>query len=397
MGKKKWIITTAVLAAVVLSIGSYVFLKKGSGEAMEAIEPFPIQVSELSGGVNGNGQLFAGVVEPKEKQKIMLEPERGKVDEVFVSEGDEVQSGAKLFSYNNQEGQMQVKEKAIDVEMSNITVNQKKEEISTYRKQLKNAAAEEKNELQQQLKQAEVDLKMANLEAQKVKMDYEELKKKINNHIVTAKVNGIIQKIDTEQQQTDQENGGANSSSFMEIVNTDAVYVKGTVNELVKDELQIGQAVRVVSRKNPEQQWSGKIAEIGKLPSEESDGESFMDYEDPSNPTASNYPFKVQLDNHDGLDFGYHVFIELAGEAAESQEIVLPTDMIMQDGKKASVWKVKDGALTKQEVELGAEMEDGMMIVVRKGLTLDDYVVFPDDSLKEGKKVTTDAATEEPL
>ncbi|MDQ0214915.1 HlyD family secretion protein [Oikeobacillus pervagus] len=397
MKKKKWImIIAAIIVIAVLGIGSFLFFNKGSDEAMGNGEPMPIQVRELSNGVSANGQLFAGVVEPKETQKIMLEPDRGKVAEIFVKEGDEVKSGTKLFSYNNQEGQLQLKEKSINVEMSAVTINQKKKEMASFRQQINKAASDEKKELQQQLSQSEVDLKVAELEAQKVRMDYEEFRKKMNDNIVTAKVNGIVQKIDVEQQkQGNEENGQATAGSFMQIVNTENVYVKGTVNELVKDELKINQKVSVVSRKDPEKKWSGKIVEIGKLPSEENAGDPSMDFQDPTNPTASNYPFKVQLDDHEGLDFGYHVFIELTDQAGDKQEVVLPSDIIVHEDDHAYVWKVKDGALMKQKVELGKEMEDGMMVVIQKGLSLDDYILFPEDSLKEGKKVTIDDSIEE--
>jgi HlyD family secretion protein len=399
MGKKKKIILVAVITLVVLGgVGGYFFFTRGTSTAIEEEELMPMMVSDLSGEMSSGSELFAGVVEPKETQKIMLEPDRGKVKEIFVKEGDEVKKGDKLFSYHNPEGQIQLKEKAIDLEMANITINQKSKEVDSLRKQLSKAEDGEKADIREQLNQAEIDLKVANLDAQKARMMHEEEQKKASNNIVTAKVNGIVQKIDEEQQQkqqTDEENASESSGgTFMQIVNTEAAYVEGTVNELVKEGLKVGLEVNVASRKDPEQTWPGKITEIGKLPVEQSE-EDEMDMEDPTNPNASKYPFKVELENHEGLEFGYHVFIELAEEGAKGEEIVLPIEYIVQDEEKPYVWKVKDEALVKQEVELGEEREDGMMIVVKKGLKADDYILFPQDSLKEGKKVTIDDSIEE--
>ncbi|MFU0790732.1 MAG: Biotin-lipoyl-2 domain-containing protein [Virgibacillus proomii] len=399
--KKKIILTTIITLVVLVGVGGYFFFTRGTSTAVEEGELMPLMVSDLSGEMSSGSELFAGVVEPKETQKIMLEPERGRVKEIFVKEGDEVKKGDKLFSYHNPEGQMLLKEKAIDLEMANITINQKSKEVDSLRKQLSKAEDEEKGEIREQLNQAEIDLKVANLDAQKARMMHEEEQKKVNNNIVTAKVNGIVQKIDEEQQQkqqTDEETGSEPSGgTFMQIVNTEAAYVEGTVNELVKDGLKVGLEVNVASRKDPEQTWPGKIAEIGKLPVEQSEEGAEMDMysEDPSNPNASKYPFKVELKSHEGLEFGYHVFIELAEEGAKGEEVVLPTEYIVQEEEKPYVWKVKDEALVKQEVELGAEKEDGMMIVVKKGLKADDYILFPEDSLKEGKKVTIDDSIEE--
>lgn len=397
--RKKIILTTIITLVVLMGVGGYFFFTRGKSTAIEEEKPIPLMVSDLSDEMSSGSELFAGVVKPKETQKIMLEPERGRVKEIFVKEGDEVKKGDKLFSYHNPEGQMLLKEKAIDLEMANITINQKSKEVDSLRKQLSKAEAEEKGDIREQLNQAEIDLKVANLDAQKARMIHEEEQKKVNNNIVTAKVNGIVQKIDEEQQQkqqTDEETASEPSGgTFMQIVNTEAAYIEGTVNELIKDGLKVGLEVNVASRKDPEQTWPGKITEIGKLPVEQSEEEMDMYSEDPNNPNASKFPFKVGLKNHEGLEFGYHVFIELAKEGAKGEEVVLPIDYIVQEEEKPYVWKVKDEALVKQEVELGAEKEDDMMIVVKKGLKADDYILFPEDSLKEGKKVTIDDSIEE--
>ncbi|MED0667911.1 efflux RND transporter periplasmic adaptor subunit [Pseudobacillus badius] len=398
--KKKWIIAISTIIILGLGIGGYIFTKSKFNSEEGAGEIFPTKVSDMMGGMEASaGGLFAGVVEPKETEKIFLSSERGTVKEVFVKEGDVVKANDQLFSYENAEGEMELKQKAIDLDIANSSVKQKKSEIWSLEKQIKNAASEEKSALREQVSQAETDLKLAKFEVEKANLEYQEMKKKVNNNIVRAKVNGLVQKVDEEQKQsTGGENQGEQQPSgpFMQIYNTDAYFVKGNVNELIKDELQVGQEVNVVSRKNPEQKWPGKIIEIGKLPVDEGTDEMGgmgMD-EMAMNPQASNYPFQVQLTEHEGLEFGYHVFIELKGEEA-SQEVMLPTDMIVMDGEKPFVWTVADEKVKKQEVELGKEMPDMMMTVIKSGLTKDDYVIFPDDTVKEGKKVTIDDSLEE--
>ncbi|WP_338751243.1 efflux RND transporter periplasmic adaptor subunit [Bacillus sp. FJAT-52991] len=402
--KKKWIIAISVVVILALLAGGYIFTKSKFNSSAGEGEIFPMKVSDMMGGMEASsGSLFAGVVEPKETEKIFLDPERGTVKEVFVKEGDVVKAGAQLFSYENKEGEMELKQKGLELEIANSSVKQKKSEIWSLEKQIKNASAEEKTALRQQVTQAEADLKIAQFEVEKANLEYQEMKKKVNDNIVKAKVNGIVQKIDEEQKQSAA--GGNNQmgqqqapGSFMQIYNTDAYFVKGNVNELIKDELQVGQEVNVVSRKDPEQKWPGKIIEIGKLPTEENGEDMSMDMgmgDMAMNPQASNYPFQVQLTEHEGLEFGYHVFIELKGEEEAPQEVTIPTDMIVMDGDKSFVWTVVDEKLKKQEVKLGEEIPDMMMTIVESGLTKDDYVVYPDDTVKEGKKVTIDDSLEE--
>ncbi|OZI11797.1 hypothetical protein CEW92_09715 [Bacillaceae bacterium SAS-127] len=400
--KKKWIIAIAVVIILALVAGGYIFTKSKFNSSEGEGEIFPMKVSDMMGGMEaGSGGLFAGVVEPKETEKIFIDPQRGTIKEVFVKEGDVVKAGAQLFSYENKEGEMELKQKGIELEIANSSVKQKKDEIWQTEKQIKNAAGEEKTALRQQVTQAQADLKIAQFEVEKANLEYQEMKKKVNDNIVKAKVNGIVQKVDEEQKQSSGNNQMEQQQapgSFMQIYNTDAYFVKGTVNELIKDELQVGQEVNIVSRKDPALKWPGKITEIGKLPTEENGDEMGMDMgmgDMMMNPQASNYPFQVQLTEHEGLEFGYHVFIELKGEEEATEEVMIPSDMIVMDGDKAFVWTVVDEKLKKQEVKLGEELPEMMMTIIESGLKQEDYIVYPDDTVKEGKKVTIDDSLEE--
>ncbi|PAQ16130.1 hypothetical protein CD798_03610 [Bacillaceae bacterium SAOS 7] len=401
--KKKWIIAIAVVIILALVASGYIFAKSKFNSSEGEGEIFPMKVSDMMGGMEaGSGSLFAGVVEPKETEKIFIDPQRGTIKEVFVKEGDVVKAGAQLFSYENKEGEMELKQKGLELEIANSSVRQKKDEIWQTEKQIKNAAGEEKTALRQQVTQAQADLKIAQFEVEKANLEYQEMKKKVNDNIVKAKVNGIVQKVDEEQKQSSGGNYQMEQQqapgSFMQIYNTDAYFVKGTVNELIKDELQVGQEVNVVSRKDPALKWPGKIIEIGKLPTEENGEDMGMDMgmgDMMMNPQASNYPFQVQLTEHEGLEFGYHVFIELKGAEEAPEEVMIPSDMLVMDGDKAFVWTVVDEKLKKQEVKLGEELPEMMMTIIESGLKKEDYIVYPDDTVKEGKKVTIDDSLEE--
>lgn len=138
-----------------------------------------------------------------------------------------------------------------------------------------------------------------------------------------------------------------------------------------------------------------KVTSIGKLPAGAGEGEeseSFADEE--MNPQSSNYPFTILLDSHKGLEVGYHVNIEVMSDNADADTIKLPSDMVIQDDGEPYVWKADENhKAVKQPVEIG-ETDENDMVEIKSGLTPEDYVIYPDPAVKEGKQVTVNADTE---
>ena len=116
---------------------------------------------------------------------------------------------------------------------------------------------------------------------------------------------------------------------------------------------------------------------------------------------SSKYPFYVELESSDGLLLGQHVYIEPDyGQDAEqdADTLKLPAYYINDADSAPWVWAQNaKGKLEKRSLTLGdydAEMDT---YVVTDGLTADDYIAFPDESLKAGMTcVTYDDATFDP-
>ena len=67
--------------------------------------------------------------------------------------------------------------------------------------------------------------------------------------------------------------------------------------------------------------------------------------------------------------------------------------MTDEDGS-SYVWVSEKGKLKKRTVELGETDDEKMTVEIKDGLTNDDYIAWPDDTLKEGTKTVSDMSTE---
>ena len=89
-----------------------------------------------------------------------------------------------------------------------------------------------------------------------------------------------------------------------------------------------------------------------------------------------------------GLLLGQHVYIEpdYGQDAVEDANTIrLPAYYINDVDGSAWVWAQNDkGLLEKRSLTLGEHDEDMDTYVVESGLTAEDYIAFPDDTLKAG-------------
>ena len=109
----------------------------------------------------------------------------------------------------------------------------------------------------------------------------------------------------------------------------------------------------------------------------------------------------MALDTSDGLLLGQHVYIEPDyGQDAEqdASAINLPSYFVNDPDGKPWVWaQSSKGKLEKRDLKLGEYNADTDTYPVLDGLTAEDYIAFPDESLKAGMTcVTYDDATFDP-
>ena len=89
---------------------------------------------------------------------------------------------------------------------------------------------------------------------------------------------------------------------------------------------------------------------------------------------------------------GQHVVIEPdVGQSADKTGIWLPSGFIMQEGDTYFVWaRNARGRLQKQTVAVQRYDEAMDEYEITSGLTLEDYIAWPDENCVAGAKTTTE-------
>lgn len=397
--KKKVAVGIAFLVLAAGAGGGYYWYYKNQDHAAVSEDAvFVDSVGMITGLSNVSGRLnrFIGVVEPQKTEKIEVASGL-KVKKNFVSVGDEVQVGTKLFEYDMDEAQDSITQLEIDIENADITIESTKAQIEQLEKERAKVSDNEKLSYTTQIMTAENSIKRTEYEKKSKQAEMENLKKQIANSVVTSPLQGVVKTISNPDSSS---TGGmdyssdSDSSAYMTIMATGDYRVKGTVNEQNISQLSEGDPVIVHSRVDESIIWKGTISSIDREnPKASQSSAYFYDSSDTSETTSSNYTFYVDMDSSDGLMLGQHVFlVQDMGQEDEKDGMWLEDYYFISDedgGITEYVWAVdsKD-RLEKRKVTVGDFDEDTYRYQILDGLTVDDYLAFPSEELKEGMPVT---------
>ena len=380
---KKWIIAAAaviVIAAVFLFVRSR---KTGSNtEDVAYVET----VANLTGRNASLGMVnrFSGVVEPQATWSVAKNSEV-EIEEIMVSEGDEVEEGEVLFVYSTDKYEEELQQAKIDLERLNNEYQSTEETIAQLEKEKKSASSSEQANYTIQIKEQNLTLKDKELDIQIKEAEIDKLESNIENAEVKSGISGIIKKINDEGSSSD----GNEDNDFITVMKVGNYRVKGTVNEQNIGELYVDADVLVHSRVD-DRTWKGKVTKIDtENPQSSSSGMYGYGGGDGSS-RSSNYPFYVELDKSDGLIMGQHVYVEPdLGQENEDEagSIWIGSFMVDQsDPDHPFVWKDVNGRLRKQEVAVGETREEIGKVRITEGLTIEDSICMPEEGLKEGMK-----------
>ena len=146
-------------------------------------------------------------------------------------------------------------------------------------------------------------------------------------------------------------------------------YVEGSVSELERESLVIGQEVTI-------NDWSSGMTYVGRI-------ESLGDYPSADgswngmgNPTASYYPFNVYVEESADLQSGSYVSIIFSAGTAV-QGVYLENPFIRTENGRSYVWvRGADGKLEQRFVTTGKSLW-GSYTQILDGVTAEDYLAFP--------------------
>lgn len=389
-GKKKGppkpliaIIVVLVIAAI--AVGSWFFYFKDFFASSNLPAAYVSSVASITGADMGLSPKYSGIVESQKTVDINKD-ESQTVSTIYVSLGDEIEVGTKLFSYDTDLLASSLEQAEIDLDRLENNIVALENQITDLKKQRDAASNDEKPHYTILIGSAELSIKEEQYNIALKQAEIEKIKKSMENSDVLSETAGIIKSLNP--------NGGTdnmgNMLPFISILLKGDYRIKGTVSELNIHQLYIGQEVTIKSRID-DSTWNGVIESVD-MDNAVSDNNNNYYYDSGNAEKASKYNFYVTLDNLDGLMLGQHVYIEPKIDESEAKTGVwLPSFYIEFEGDDAYAWVRGNGdKLDRVKLTLGEYDENEDTYEIVSGVGAKDYIAFPDGTLVEGQSTTTD-------
>ena len=379
---QKYKIWIAAAAIIVIAAAAFLFRQAGA-RGTEGGTAYVETVANLTGQNASLGMInrFAGIIEAQGTWSVNKNAD-AEIEEIYVSEGEEVEEGQALFVYSTTKYEEDLQQARIDLERLHNEYDSTVETIAQLEKEKKSASSSEQANYTVQIKEQNLTLKDKDLDIQMKEKEIEKLEDNIENAEVKSGIAGVVKSINESGSSS-----GNGDNSFITVMKVGTYRVKGTVNEQNIGDLYIDAPVLVHSRVN-DSVWRGKITKIDTENALTNDNAGYGTGNSESR--SSKYPFYVELENSDGLIMGQHVYIEPdleQGEESTGEGIWLASYMVDQtDPEHPFVWKDVRGRLQKQEVTISEVREELGRVKISEGLSPEDSICIPDGTLTPGMK-----------
>ena len=348
-------------------------------------------VKTLSGmGGIAPGDKFPGMVVSENVTEIHKDGEKTIAD-VYVKEGDDVVEGQELFAYDMDQLQLTVDKQRLELEQLKAAIENYKAQIEELKKGEANAWGSDKLQYTIQIQSTQIDLKEAELNLAAKEKELERSESMLTNAAVVSPVTGRV----TGVNENGYDNYG-NPLAFITIQQAGSFRIKGTLGELQLGGILEGSRMKIVSRTDESQVWYGTVSLIDyESATQGSQNDMYIGGTMDPMSASSKYPFYVELDSSEGLLLGQHVYLELDSGEEEAVGLSISAAFIAYDEEgNAYVWAEKNGKLEKRTVTVGEYNFMNDTIQVLDGLTEEDYIAFPDETVCVAGAPTT---REEPV
>jgi HlyD family secretion protein len=340
--------------------------------------------------ITGTGSVgivdcYAGKVVSGETAKLQKDQDKT-ILEVYVAEGDMVNEGDTLFSYDTEAMQLSLDKLKLEKENYENTISAAQSEITELETQKAQASSSQQLSYTLQINSRQADIREAQYNMALKEKEIATMEADMENADITSPISGRVMSV-ADEDSTD----SSEDATFITVMDVSSYRVEGQINELNLYSMTEGMRVVVRSRMDENQVWYGVIDSIDwENPVKNSSNSYYVSDSGDDMTTASKYPFYVVLDNTDGLLLGQHVYIEPDyGQEETGSGLMLPAYYVTGEGDDAWVWAANaKGKLEKRAVTLGAYDSDLDEYEILSGLTSEDYIAFPEEGLSEGMTVT---------
>ena len=228
-------------------------------------------------------------------------------------------------------------------------------------------------ELAKAIRDKKQELKTLDLDLRKAKLTLNENKVLLNDGVVRAKRSGIVRNV------KDLSNPPQDGSALLEVATGQGTYIKGSISELMLNQVKIGDIISAYCWTNGET-FDAKIQSIDTVPS------SSSNYNGSGNPNVSYYGFEAYAKDASNISVGEYLELTFNSNTDTTSSIWLSKAYVKQEGNKYYVLKDNHGRLKKQYVTVG-KIVWGDTVEIKDGLSDTDYIAFAySKNAKEGVK-----------
>lgn len=229
-------------------------------------------------------------------------------------------------------------------------------------------------EIQKMRQAKEKEIKELEFKVKTVEAAYKIALAEAGDGNIYAQTDGRITALLTEEEAKE------NHMPILKLSGGGGFYIRGTVNELDRESLAVGQSVNIQDWQNGGF-YEGSVVSVGEFPAQ---GERNYG----SNPNASYYPFMVFVDESADLAAGSYVSIQYSLEGQSGGVYLEMPFLRSEHGENYVLVQGENGRLEKRVVTTGKSLW-GSYIQITSGLSQDDKIAFP-----YGKNVAAGARCE---
>jgi HlyD family secretion protein len=400
--KKVWILILSIV--VVLGIGgtvAYSFTKSKTKTASGESEMPGITVQKASEQELAQSILVTGKIVPESEQKIFIEPEKGTIKEIKVSENQAVKAGDALLVYDSAKIESELARAVRSKDLLASRAKTEQNQIVDVTKRINEAkkklqAQDSTSETTEEAPVTQESVNQLSSEKIQLEMQYESTKSEVsttedqikeltaqkNNMTVVSKMDGIVVKVEPNVAKTE----AGSAEPVIHIISSQPYKVIGTMSEFDAVKIKDGQPVIIRPKVYKDREWMGKIESVSQFPTE--DGASGGEFGGPPGGNVTMYPFKVVItDDTSELRQGFHVSLEIKVGGGE-KPLVVPHPALVDEGDIKIVYVLTDNKLERREVKTGAMNDE--FIEIAEGVKLGELVVItPNEQLHDGMEVTS--------
>ena len=232
--------------------------------------------------------------------------------------------------------------------------------------------------LQMRISSLELDLKESDIKISR-------LEKKNSITEVECRIDGIVEFVG------DPDTGTSADKAFMKVRSADGFYLKGSVGELMLDQITPGTVLNCTSYMTGN--FKASVVDVSTYPVDASD--SFLGYS-ANNPNVSYYSFTAEIEDQ-SLPFTDQDYVTVSVEKNTEQQkgVIISKAFVRSENGAYYVMKDDGGVLKKQYVRSGGTVNGGYSIRITAGIRQDDKIAFPYGDASEEGTPTKDGTLDE--